>query len=341
VEKLSIVNKFVFFLNSIAALLLLFSCIVPHISLQSISFLFIFSLAVPYLVAVNVLFLSYWLLNGKRQFWLSFLILLIGYFSLGTFIKFFDSTPESVEKSLSVLTFNTQSFRGNSRENNPQLSDNIVEFIMEEDADIVCFQEFDYEKIRSKDFKQYAYKYVNFEFGVNSDKVIQAIYSKYPIIEKGSLDFPNSSNNALFADIVVKSDTVRIYNLHLQSLKVRPGSIRREESQKLLKRLSNSFVKQQEQAGIVLDHSKTTSHKKIICGDFNNSQYSSVYYDIKGDMKDTFMEMGSGYGRTYNFKFLPLRIDFILVDGQMEVLTHKNYDVKLSDHFPVMASIKL
>ncbi|MEB8329589.1 endonuclease/exonuclease/phosphatase family protein [Flavobacteriaceae bacterium KMM 6897] len=272
---------------------------------------------------------------------MSFLILLIGYFSLGTFIKFFDSTPESAEKSLSVLTFNTQSFRGNSRENNPQLSDNIVKFIKEEDADIVCFQEFDYTKIKSEDFKQYDYKYVNFEFGVHSDKVIQAIYSKFPIINKGSLNFPNSGNNALFADIVVKLDTVRIYNLHLQSLRVRPGSIRREESQKLLKRLGNSFVKQQEQAEIVLEHSNTTSHKKIICGDFNNSQYSSVYYDIKGDMKDTFMEMGQGYGRTYNFKFLPLRIDFILVEDEMEVLAHKNYDVKLSDHFPVMASIKL
>ncbi len=339
--KLSVLNKFVFFLNSIVALLLLISCIVPHISLRSISFLFIFSLAVPYLVLVNILFLGYWILQGRRQFWLSFIILILGYFSLGTFIKFFEATPESEEKSLSILTFNTQSFHGNSREDNPQLSDSIVKFIKEENADVVCFQEFDYSKIKGKDFKQYPYRYVNYEFGVNSNKVIQAIYSKYPITNKGSLNFPDSSNNALFADIVVKSDTVRIYNLHLQSLRVRPGSIRREESQKLLKRLSNSFVKQQEQAEIVLEHHKTTSHKKIICGDFNNSQYSSVYYDIKGDMKDSFMEMGSGYGRTYNFKFLPLRIDFILVDKRMEVLGHKNYDVKLSDHFPVMASIKL
>lgn len=339
--KLSVLQKFIFFLNSIVALLLLFSCIVPHISLQSVSFLFIFSLAVPYLVVLNVLFLIYWLLKGKRQFWLSFLVLLIGYFSLGTFIKFFESTPNSANKSLSVLTFNTQSFRGNSRENNPKLSDSIVKFILEENADIVCFQEFDYAKIKSRDFKQYPYKHVNFEFGVYSGKVIQAIYSKYPIINKGSVNFPKSGNNALFADIVVKSDTVRVYNLHLQSLRVRPGSIRREESQKLLERLGNSFVKQQEQAEIIVEHSKTTSHRKIICGDFNNSQYSSVYYNIKGDMKDSFMEMGSGFGRTYNFKFLPLRIDFILVDEQMDVLSHKNYDVKLSDHFPVMASIKL
>ena len=339
--NLSILNKFIFFVNTIVALLLLFSCVVPHISLRSISFLFIFSLAVPYLVAANAMFLLYWILKGRRQFWLSFLVLVIGYFTLGTFIKFFKSNREPTEENLSVLTFNTQSFHGNSRLTNPQLSDSIVKFIKEENADIVCFQEFDYSKIKGKDFKQYPFKFVNYEFGVYNDKVIQAIYSKYPIIQKGSLEFPNSNNNAIFADIKIESDTIRIYNLHLQSLRVRPGSIRREQSQKLLKRLNTSFVKQQEQAEIVLEHSKTTSHKKIICGDFNNSQYSNVYNDIKGDMKDTFMEMGLGYGRTYNFKFLPLRIDFILVDEQMEVMDHKNYDVKLSDHFPVMASIKL
>jgi vancomycin resistance protein VanJ len=338
--KLSVMNKFIFFLNIIAALLLLFSCLVPHISLYSISFLFVFSLAVPYLVVVNIMFLMYWLLKLRTQFWLSFAVLLLGYFSLGTFFIFFEPTPAPAEESVSVLTFNTQSFRGNSRENNPQLSDSIVKFIKEENADIVCFQEFDYSKIRSNDFKQYPFKYVNFKFGVNSGKVIQAIYSKFQIINKGSLDFPKSGNNALFADVIIQTDTIRVYNLHLQSLRVRPGSIRSEESQKLLERLGNSFVKQQEQAEIVLEHGNTTTYKKIICGDFNNSQYSSVYYDIKGDMKDTFMEMGSGYGRTYNFKFLPLRIDFILVDEQMEVLAHKNYDVKMSDHFPVMASIK-
>ncbi|MGY8913546.1 MAG: endonuclease/exonuclease/phosphatase family protein, partial [Flavobacteriales bacterium] len=194
-------------MNAIVALLLLFSCVVPHISLHSISFLFIFSLAVPYLVVVNVLFLIYWIIKGKPQFWLSFIVLIIGYISLGTFVKFFESNLESEEKGLSILTFNTQSFRGNSRENNPQLSDSIVKFIKKENADIVCFQEFDYAKIRSKDFKQYPYKHVNFEFGVYSGKVIQAIYSKYPILNRGSVNFPKSGNNALYADIVVRSDT--------------------------------------------------------------------------------------------------------------------------------------
>jgi endonuclease/exonuclease/phosphatase family metal-dependent hydrolase len=58
-------------------------------------------------------------------------------------------------------------------------------------------------------------------------------------------------------------------------------------------------------------------------------------------LKDTYLEKGSGFGRTLDFKFLPFRIDYILTDPEFDVLEHKNYDVVLSDHFPVMATIKL
>ncbi|MEH6680850.1 MAG: endonuclease/exonuclease/phosphatase family protein [Sediminicola sp.] len=334
--------KVVFALNILFSLCLLFCCLAPYISLERLPLLFIFSLTVPYLVAVNLFFLLYWLFSDhKRYLWLSLFSLVFAYLVLGTFYKFGEGDSRFLEGDLSILTFNSQGFHGNSLERNPQLSKDIVDFITKQDADIICFQEFDYAKIRSKDFKQYAHKYVNFEFGVNSGKVIQAIYSKYPIVGKGAVEFPKSGNNALYADIAVEKDTVRVYNLHLQSLKVRPSSLRSEESQKLLKRLSTSFVKQQQQAELVREHAAGTDLKKIICGDFNNSQYSSVYADIKGDMADSFMEMGKGYGRTYMFKFLPLRIDFIFVDPSMQVMGHKNFDQRLSDHFPVMASVRL
>ena len=58
-------------------------------------------------------------------------------------------------------------------------------------------------------------------------------------------------------------------------------------------------------------------------------------------MQDSFEEKGSGYGRTYNYHGLPVRIDFILADEGIEVKSHKNFNVKYSDHFPVMASFSL
>jgi len=99
---------------------------------------------------------------------------------------------------------------------------------------------------------------------------------------------------------------------------------------------------QQEQAKIVAAHREQTTHKTIVCGDFNSTQYSNVYKTILGeDLVDTFQEQGSGYGRTFNFEYYPVRIDFILADKQFEVMAHKNYNKKFSDHFPVMTSLRL
>lgn len=294
---------------------------------------------VPLLVLFNFLFFGYWLLQGKRYLWFPAAILVIGYFVLGTFFKLGLSEKPINTEDVSVMSFNTRGFNKSGLIKDKTIGRQIVDLVRSEDPDIVCFQEFDYQRGKGKDFDAYNYSYVNFEPG----KVVQAIYSKFPIVNKGTLDFPDSANNAIFADIVIDKDTVRVYNLHLQSHKVIPSirRISREPKAKLLKRMSKSFAKQQEQAALFTTHRDASSYKKIICGDLNNTQFSNVYRQVKGDMWDSFLEEGIGYGRTYNFRYYPMRIDFILLDKAFKVQAHKNYDVRLSDHFPVMASFKI
>lgn len=294
---------------------------------------------VPLLVLLNFLFLAYWLVQGKRYLWFPVIALALGYFFLGTFFKFGLSEKPINKEDVSVMSFNTRGFNKMGLMKDKTIGQQIVDLVNSEDPDIVAFQEFDSQRRKGKDFDAYEYRYVNVESG----KVAQAIFSKFPIVNKGSLDFPDSANNAIFADIVIKKDTFRVYNLHLQSHKVIPNirRISREPKTRLLKRMSRSFAKQQEQALLFTEHRNASSYKKIICGDLNNTQFSDVYRQVKGNMWDSFLEEGSGYGRTYNFKYYPLRIDFILVDKAFKVQTHKNYDVKLSDHFPVMASFKI
>ena len=91
----------------------------------------------------------------------------------------------------------------------------------------------------------------------------------------------------------------------------------------------------------IVEHIKGSPYPVILCGDFNNTQFSNAYQIVRGDKQDTFIEEGTGYGGTLNFRGLPVRIDFILADPTFEVQSHKNYDEKYSDHFPIMASFKL
>ena len=58
-------------------------------------------------------------------------------------------------------------------------------------------------------------------------------------------------------------------------------------------------------------------------------------------MIDTFEKAGNGFGRTFSLKYFPLRIDFILADPSFEVNYFRTYDVKLSDHYPIMTKLSL
>ncbi|NNK21418.1 MAG: hypothetical protein HKP07_08920 [Flavobacteriaceae bacterium] len=108
----------------------------------------------------------------------------------------------------------------------------------------------------------------------------------------------------------------------------------------MIKRLGETMKKQKIQANQINQHRQESPYPVVICGDFNNSQYSKVYSSLSKDMKDSFLEKGNGYGTTLSFKILPFRIDYVLVDNTFEVIEHKNYDVVLSDHYPIKAKFR-
>jgi endonuclease/exonuclease/phosphatase family metal-dependent hydrolase len=91
---------------------------------------------------------------------------------------------------------------------------------------------------------------------------------------------------------------------------------------------------------LILRHQQQCDYKKIILGDFNNTAYSYIYKQFKNQgYKDAFEISGEGFGKTFDFKFFPLRIDFILVDENIELVDFSNFSHKYSDHYPIKASV--
>jgi len=215
----------------------------------------------------------------------------------------------------------------------------IVNLIQREQPDIISFQEYQPQDNVNLSFYKYKYEKVSgtrVQYG-------QAIFSKYPIIASGSIAFPNTANNAIYADVVKNKDTIRIYNVHLQSLRIDTDidNLKTDDSERLFKRISETFKKQQLQTELFLKHKEKSPYKMIICGDFNNTAFSYVYKEIKGDLVDTFQEAGNGFGRTFNFKYFPIRIDFILVDKAFKINGFKTIEDKLSDHYPIITKVSL
>ncbi|CAL2083713.1 endonuclease/exonuclease/phosphatase family protein [Tenacibaculum sp. 190524A02b] len=334
-RKNSIINTLLLFINSLLATALLLSYLLPYISPKTIPALTVFSLFVPFLVLTNLGFLIYWLIKLHKNALLSALILLIGWFVAPPLLKF--SNKEVVlTNDLKVMSYNVRLFNHYKWNEDVTTEQKIYEFINTKSPDIVALQEFYHSDLL--DIKL-PYKYIKTK--TNHNKFGLAIYSKYPIVNSGSLNFKNSANNTIFVDIAKNEDTIRVYNVHLESLKLNTNkeNFGEESSERLFKRLRNGFKKQVGQTELIMQHEYSWKGKKIMCGDFNNTSYSWVYRKLTENKKDAFIERGLGLGKSFRYIY-PMRIDFILTDNGATINQFKTYnDVKLSDHYPIMSRL--
>lgn len=331
-------RKVVVAISVFMSVLLLFCTLAPYIPLRFAPFLPLLSISAPLIFIGNLFCLLVCVLLRLRAGWLTAVSVLIFHLVLGSFYKLGSPTDDNPE-GLKVMSYNTRGFDRYQFFRGRDIVSGIHKLVTEAAPDVVCFQEFDYQELQN--FKQYPHHFFNYRFNEETH-VSQAIFSKYPIVGKGSLEFPDTKNNAIFADILYEGDTVRIYNMHLQSYQIIPSRrlIRRMASGRFYQRVTRAFIKQEQQAELVREHIAATEHKSILCGDFNNTQFSRPFRLVKGEMLDSYEEAGHGYGTTYKLKFLPLRIDAIFADPGFEVVSHRNFDIRLSDHYPVMAVFK-
>ena len=342
-KNLSLFDKLVFILNSLAATALLFSYLLPHVPPKTFALLSVLSLGVPVLIILNALFLLYWLLRLKRQFLLSLIILVLGYNYVGSFVKFSaKDKSENVSSDFTLMSYNVRMFNAYNWTERKDIPESITSFVKENNPDILCVQE---HYVGAAELSRiYPYEYIklkgkNAEFG-------SAIFSKYPIIKTFSVDFPqDGNNNALYADVVVKEDTIRVFNVHFQSLNIKPGinDLKKEDSKKLLGRIGYGFSLQQEQAESMMKEVNESPYKTIIAGDFNNTSFSYIYNLLMQDdrFNDAFLKAGSGFGKSFKLNYFPLRIDFLLIDKKLEIDSFKRYEVDFSDHYPISTEISL
>lgn len=338
-KNLSFINKIIYFINIVVAVLLLLSFALPFLPPKTFSILAVVNLGVSFLIILNVLFFIYWLIGLKKQFILSLLALCIGYFSFGSLYKFSSSKKVENPENIKVMNYNVRLFDLYDWIPESNTETKIVDFIKNEAPDILSIQE--YHPHENVDLAFFKYKYE--KLSGKKVKYGQAIFSQFPIVNSGSVEFPNTANNAIFADVVKGADTIRVYNIHLESMRINADveNLKNEDSERLLNRVSTTFKMQQTQTELFLNHKSDCQYKMIICGDFNNTAFSYVYRKIKDDLNDTFKEAGNGFGRSYDFKFFPVRIDFILSDEAFSVNGFKSYNEHYSDHYPIMATLSL
>ncbi|WP_277632523.1 endonuclease/exonuclease/phosphatase family protein [Avrilella dinanensis] len=340
-KRLSWFNKAIYGTNILVAVLTLLAYILPYLAPKLFPLLSVLTLFLPAFLIINVLFAVYWLIQFKRQFLLSTIVFLIGLTFFNSFYKFSATNQPEDKTDFTVLSYNVRLFNLFDWIKNQNVAENIKLFVEEKKPDIICFQEYSY----SAGFEFNDYKFRHIVMHGNKIKTGQAIFSKFRIINQGEIALPKSDNNVVYADIVKNKDTIRVYSIHLQSVNISPDineSLDEAKSKMIFNRISKAFSEQQVQSELIMSHMNDFKGRKIICGDMNNSAFSYVYRNIKGDMKDAFVEAGKGFGATYNYKYYPARIDYILTDDIFEVKQFDTFnDFKNSDHYPIMARLKV
>ncbi|EDP69728.1 endonuclease/exonuclease/phosphatase family protein [Flavobacteriales bacterium ALC-1] len=295
-----------------------------------------FSVIMPIIFVINFIIAIYGLIKKKYHYLIGVIIFFLCY---NLFFQFSLNTNIKTKDSISLISYNVRSFKQPVHSDSQQNAITEIKKIVDSiNPDILLLQESSYkEGLRIKG-------YSNVFLGYRKDvqKTLLTIYSKYPIINKGFIDFSDTYNNAIFADLKIKQDTVRIYNTHLQSFVFAPHIIAdKYNDYNYLSNLNSTISKQVEQAKLVKNHASKSNSKVIICGDFNATSYSQPYRILKKELNDSYVSNGNGFGATYSLLRYPLRLDYFLSDKQIEVLSHKNFDFNLSDHEPIYIKFKI
>lgn len=321
-------------------------------------------LAQPALMLVNLAFLVYWGIRRKRQGFYTLLALMISmiHFNKQYQVNFGDPDPAPKE-AFKLMSWNVKLFDLYNWSGNKETRSKMFDFIKAEKPDILCLQEF-----YSEDTGEFCnldslrahhnYSWSSYAYTITLRKTDHwgvAMFSRFPIINHGKIVFNNRSNNiCLYSDVVIHDDTIRVYNVHLQSVNFGYADIRfvetmlsREESEdeienskNILRRMKRAYTRRAGQANAIADHMKLCPYPIIICGDFNDTPISYAYRILSNDMTDAFRESGSGFGKTF-VNPLPLpRIDYIFHSQNLGSWEFQTIETAgMSDHYPLTCKI--
>lgn len=364
-KKSSKAGSFFKFINWIAALSLLLSYASTNISPETNSWLPFFGLSFPIWFAFNVFFVFLWLLRRRKTIFISLLVLLFGMNHITNFIQVsYSSNPDKDSNSFKILTHNVKLFGLYEWDNNKAIRDAIFAMLQKENADVMCFQEFYYSEqkdvfeTRSKILSWHPNMHIHEKY---THELIHHQYfgivtiSKYPIVNKGYIEFSNDRNNfCIYSDIDINGDTVRVYNTHLSSIRFKKQDyefidelkndtkgFNIEKSKAIFQRLQSAFVKRASQIEKVMEDIKSSPYPVVLTGDFNDTPISYAYNQATSVLIDTFVESGNGIGNTYIGTFPSFRIDYILHSLDITSHRYKTLPEKLSDHHAISSILEI
>ena len=277
------------------------------------------------------------------------------------------------KKDLTLLSANVRIFNvyAQLRDADNHSSKAFIKWLAESPADIICLQEFYHEPQGSREngdvfraaqrigpaagrqafVSKTLTNRIGAEFGL-------AIFSRYPIVRKGVIAFGKlTQNHAMWADVArparpgARPDTVRVFNLHLQSMSLAEADIvaaattragLRQKAAGLLRRFRNGAVARAHQTDTLVARLARSPYPVLLAGDLNDLPYSYAYDQLADRLQNAWASTGTGLGATYHGQLPGLRIDQQFASSAWQILGCRVHrEIPWSDHFPVEGVYRL
>lgn len=366
-KKIPFLRWIFFSLNILAAFALLLSYTASFIDPKAIWMIAFFGLAYPFLLLANILFVIYWLFRLKLHILLSLAVIIAGWQHHQNIFAFRSEKQTTIksDSTLKVLSYNAHLFKAfSSNKYEKKTKHEMLGMLIEAQAGVLCFQEFYTRKRGEYAIKDSLMKYAKLPYvymkdfdTIDAEVLAIATFSKYPIVHKEHLRFyeRKHANTCIITDIKFGKDTIRVFNIHLQSINFQPEDYEYldkvtqkaetdvKSSKRIGSRLKQAFIRRSNQAELVADAIMDSPYPVIVCGDFNDTPISFAYHTImkSKELKNAFREKGSGFGITYGGAFPNFQIDYILCDPSFRVNSYHVIKKKYSDHYPIVAEINI
>lgn len=332
---------------------LLLSVLSPFVPIDRDGYISVCGLFFPiFFIAQVLLTLVVGLLRRKAVWFLLIsLIISIPAFSRVFGLNVFSGGDNDIDNAITIASFNMQFSKPIAILPREQLDIQSQKFIQElrsaADIDIMAVQEYG---VLSTAIIEAAFDFP-YTHTVQDKKV--GVLSRYPIVNSGVVDFnSNMANTCLWADIVIRDDTLRCYSFHLESNRHDgevPDVITEEAHEQkslammigIVKYYNKFSLKRLGQVNMILDHARNCNYPILLCGDFNDTPQSYIYSRMRDHYQEAFVEVGKGRGRTIESRVPLLRIDYIFATEDIDFKTYTSDYTPYSDHYMLRSQFSI
>ena len=311
------------------------------------------------LSVLNLILLLWAVKRRSKSLLIPLLALLPAFFFVGRYVQS-DSDEDRIARmshtgnTIKVVSYNVGRFACDDGEfaSRKDCADSVFAFILEQDPDIICLQEFhisDVKNIRALLRKRMSdYKAEYYMFPTGNGAFGNITLSRIPVKNKGVIKFDGSANLAIYTDYSFHGKDFRVYNCHFESYNISLSGLLRAISRKdsgvfaeAGNKMKRSITRRPKQVNQVFSDIENCPIDSFVCGDFNDNPMSYTYYRMTRGRKDAFVEAGDGFGATYATLWPVLRIDYVLFPERFKAVSHEIPRVPYSDHYPVVTEIEL